>query len=91
MVVMSFALMVSLHQQAPVKHLHNMDCFKFSILRHTCMIILYYVSSMLEITSLPQGDTVCSYCGVSYLIHHEIKRLEQELKESLEGFVIWCT
>ena len=37
---------------------------------------------ILEITNLPQEATVCSYCGISYLIHHEIKRLEQELKES---------
>lgn len=37
-----------------------------------------------EITNLPQEDTVCSYCGISYLIHHEIKRLELKLQESLD-------
>ena len=32
---------------------------------------------------MPRDETVCEFCGVSYLIHHEIKRLE-ELVEQLE-------
>ena len=50
-------------------------------------LLLHNNHTLLEITSLPQEATVCSYCGVSYLIHHEIKRLEQELKESCERLV----
>ncbi|CAK8677786.1 unnamed protein product [Clavelina lepadiformis] len=40
-----------------------------------------------EIKKLPQGETVCHFCGVSYLIHHEIKKLEDlvaQLEEELE-------
>lgn len=40
-----------------------------------------------EIQNLPRDDTVCHYCGVSYLIHREIKMLEeklQKLEEELE-------
>ena len=44
-----------------------------------------------EIGAMPRDDTVCKFCGVSYLIHNEIKKLEEELKaamkkiETLEG------
>ena len=37
-----------------------------------------------EIGSMPRDDTVCKFCGVSYLIHNEIKKLEEELKEALD-------
>ena len=36
---------------------------------------------------LPEDETVCQFCGVSYLIHHEIKKLEDkvlELEKELE-------
>lgn len=33
---------------------------------------------------LPDDETVCQFCGVSYLIHHEIKKLEDKIVE-LEG------
>ena len=28
------------------------------------------------IQSLPEDETVCKFCGVSYLIHREVKRLQ---------------
>lgn len=34
-----------------------------------------------EIQNLPRHDTVCKFCGVSYLIHNEIKRLEDKIQE----------
>ncbi|XP_065918945.1 putative leucine-rich repeat-containing protein DDB_G0290503 isoform X2 [Dysidea avara] len=33
-----------------------------------------------EIKSLPKNEVVCQFCGVSYLIHHEIKELQGKLK-----------
>lgn len=33
-----------------------------------------------EIRNLPRDQTVCRYCGVSYLIHNEIKALEDKLR-----------
>ena len=33
-----------------------------------------------EIRKMTRDDTVCQYCGVSYLIHTEIKKLEDKLK-----------
>ncbi|KAK7471368.1 hypothetical protein BaRGS_00035974 [Batillaria attramentaria] len=33
-----------------------------------------------EIRKMTRDDTVCQYCGVSYLIHTEIKALEERLK-----------
>ena len=42
-----------------------------------------------EIKALPKEETVCKFCGVSYLIHHEFKALEsrvKELEESAEKF-----
>ncbi|KAH9513514.1 Leucine-, glutamate- and lysine-rich protein 1 [Bulinus truncatus] len=35
-----------------------------------------------EIQNLTRDKTVCKYCGVSYLIHNEIKALEKKLKET---------
>jgi hypothetical protein len=32
-----------------------------------------------EIRKMTRDDTVCQYCGVSYLIHNEIKRIEGKL------------
>lgn len=32
-----------------------------------------------EIQEMTRDDTVCKFCGVSYLIHHEVKRLEKEV------------
>ncbi|XP_030843182.1 myosin-10 isoform X2 [Strongylocentrotus purpuratus] len=34
-----------------------------------------------EIQEMTRDDTVCKFCGVSYLIHHEVKRLEKELEK----------
>ena len=33
-----------------------------------------------EIKSLPQEETKCKFCGVSYLVHHEVKKLESQLE-----------
>ena len=33
-----------------------------------------------DILKMPRNETVCQYCGVSYLIHNEIKLLEDRLK-----------
>ena len=33
-----------------------------------------------EIQKMERDETVCKYCGVSYLIHNEIKALEEKLK-----------
>nr|XP_026689881.1 putative protein tag-278 [Ciona intestinalis] len=30
-----------------------------------------------DLKNLPNDETVCQFCGVSYLIHHEIKKLEE--------------
>ena len=34
-----------------------------------------------EILKMKKDETVCHFCGVSYLIHTEIKRLEDRIKE----------
>ena len=34
-----------------------------------------------EIENMKRDDTVCQFCGVSYLIHNEIKKLENKLEE----------
>ncbi|XP_071479965.1 uncharacterized protein [Diadema antillarum] len=34
-----------------------------------------------EIQQMTRDDTICKFCGVSYLIHHEVKRLEKELEK----------
>jgi hypothetical protein len=36
-----------------------------------------------EIRLMTRDDTVCKFCGVSYLIHNEIKRLEDQLEEAM--------
>ena len=33
-----------------------------------------------EIKSLPREETKCKFCGVSYLVHHEVKKLECDLE-----------
>ena len=33
-----------------------------------------------EIRKMARDETVCKFCGVSYLIHNEIKALEDKLK-----------
>lgn len=41
-----------------------------------------------EIRNLPPGETRCEYCGVSYLVHHEVKKLEglvNELQSKLQS------
>ena len=35
-----------------------------------------------EILKMKRDETVCQFCGVSYLIHNEIKRLEDRIKVS---------
>lgn len=32
------------------------------------------------IRSLPPEETKCKFCGVSYLVHHEVKKLENQLE-----------
>lgn len=42
-----------------------------------------------EIQEMKRDETVCQFCGVSYLIHNEIKKLEDEivrLKNELQRF-----
>ena len=36
-----------------------------------------------EIQAMTKDDTVCQFCGVSYLIHREIKKLEDRIKVCL--------
>jgi hypothetical protein len=36
-----------------------------------------------EILSMKRDETVCQFCGVSYLIHTEIKKLENRIKVNL--------
>lgn len=35
-----------------------------------------------ELQKMERDETVCKYCGVSYLIHNEIKALEEVLKQT---------
>ena len=35
-----------------------------------------------EIQEMKKDDTVCQFCGVSYLIHNEMKALEERVKEA---------
>ena len=35
-----------------------------------------------EIQEMKRDDTVCQFCGVSYLIHNEMKALEERVKEA---------
>ena len=35
-----------------------------------------------EIRQMERDDTICKFCGVSYLIHHEVKRLEKEVSQT---------
>ncbi|XP_033763718.1 leucine-, glutamate- and lysine-rich protein 1-like [Pecten maximus] len=35
------------------------------------------------IRKMEHDDTVCKYCGVSYLIHNEIKAMEEKLKKTI--------
>jgi hypothetical protein len=32
-----------------------------------------------EILQMSRDETVCQFCGVSYLIHNEIKKLEERI------------
>lgn len=34
-----------------------------------------------EIQQMSKDDTVCQYCGVSYLIHNEMKKMQEKLEE----------
>jgi len=36
-----------------------------------------------DILKMPRNETVCQYCGISYLIHNEIKLLEDRLQAAL--------
>jgi hypothetical protein len=33
-----------------------------------------------EILEMKRDETVCQYCGISYLIHSEIKALEDKIR-----------
>jgi hypothetical protein len=33
-----------------------------------------------EILTMSRDETICQFCGVSYLIHNEIKKLEERIK-----------
>lgn len=33
-----------------------------------------------EILTMSKDETICQFCGVSYLIHNEIKKLEDRVK-----------
>lgn len=35
-----------------------------------------------EIRQMDHEDTICKYCGISYLIHNEIKRIQKLLEDS---------
>ena len=35
-----------------------------------------------EIQQMKHEDTICKYCGISYLIHNEIKRIQKLLEDS---------
>lgn len=37
-----------------------------------------------EILKMSRDETICQFCGVSYLIHNEIKKLEDRIKVNLE-------
>jgi len=39
-----------------------------------------------EIQTMNKDETVCQFCGVSYLIHREIKKLEDRIEVKIIGF-----
>lgn len=41
-----------------------------------------------EIQKMGTDDTICKFCGVSYLIHREIKKLEDRIKVNIFN-LIW--
>ncbi|XP_072110680.1 uncharacterized protein lekr1 isoform X2 [Mobula birostris] len=43
-----------------------------------------------DIQQMPQNETVCKYCGVSYLIHHEMKLMEEKLKAMEAELEFYC-
>lgn len=43
-----------------------------------------------EIQTMTKDDTVCQFCGVSYLIHREIKKLEDRIKVSAFNILYRC-
>lgn len=42
-----------------------------------------------EIKKMGRDETVCKFCGISYLIHNEIKALEDKLKAAEEELVFY--
>ena len=48
----------------------------------------------IDVKTLPRDETVCKYCGISYLIHNEIKKLEEkvdDLQRELERYQGYAT
>ena len=39
-----------------------------------------------EIQQMNRDETVCKFCGVSYLIHNEVKALQEKLAETERQF-----
>lgn len=42
-----------------------------------------------ELQAMKRDETVCQFCGVSYLIHNEIKALEEALKKAQEELELY--
>ena len=42
-----------------------------------------------EIQKMKRDETICKFCGVSYLIHNEIKALEDKLRAAEEELAFY--
>lgn len=45
------------------------------------LLQIVLIIAITDIKALPREETVCQFCGVSYLIHHEIKKLEERVQQ----------